>query len=133
RPSYIQRVVVVGEGDIGQLVARKIRQHPEYGLDLLGFVGGEPQGKRADIDGVDNLGSLESLDSIVTSLDVDRVIVAFSREPDAGTMGVIRCLRDRQATVDGVPRLFELVGLRASVHVLEGLPLIGVPPARLSR
>jgi lipopolysaccharide/colanic/teichoic acid biosynthesis glycosyltransferase len=32
-----------------------------------------------------------------------------------------------------VPRLFELVGPRASVQSLEGLPLICVPPARLSR
>lgn len=133
RPSYVQRVVVVGEGDVGQLVARKIGQHPEYGLELLGFVDGDPKGKRSDITGVETLGSLERLDSIVTSLDVDRVIVAFSREPDGATMEVIRALRDEEVTVDVVPRLFELVGLRASVHMLEGFPLVGVPPARLSR
>ena len=133
RPSYRQRVVVVGEGDIGQLVARKIGQHPEYGLDLLGFVDGDPKGKRAEISGVVTLGSLDRLGPIVTGLDVDRVIVAFSREPDAATMEVVRELRDDEVTVDVVPRLFELVGLRASMHVLEGLPLVCVPPARLSR
>ena len=131
--NYLQRVVVVGEGDIGQLVARKIGQHPEYGLELLGFVDGDPKGKREDIAGVETLGSLDHLDSIVSRLDVDRVIVAFSREPDTATMGVIRSLRDAEVTVDVVPRLFELVGPRASVHVLEGLALVCVPPAQLSR
>ncbi len=133
RASYRQRVVVVGEGDIGQLVARKIGQHPEYGLDLLGFVDGDPKGKRAEISGVTTLGDLERLGPIVTGLDVDRVIVAFSREPDAATMEVVRALRDDEVTVDVVPRLFELVGLRSSMHMLEGLPLVCVPPARLSR
>src|SRR5262249_33852910 len=75
--SYVQRVVVVGEGDIGQLVARKIGQHPEYGLELLGFIDGDPKGKRSDITGVATLGGLERLDAIVGGLDLDRVIVAF--------------------------------------------------------
>ena len=31
--AYVQARVIVGAGDIGQLVARKILQHPEYGID----------------------------------------------------------------------------------------------------
>jgi exopolysaccharide biosynthesis polyprenyl glycosylphosphotransferase len=131
-PNYLQRVVVVGEGDIGQLVARKIKQHPEYGFELLGFVDGDPKSRRLDASAVETLGGLDQLDSIVERLDVDRVIVAFSREPDASTMEVIRSLRDDEVTVDVVPRLFELVGPRASVHSLEGLALVCVPPAELS-
>ena len=47
-PGYVQRVVVVGEGDIGQLAARKIIQPPEYGFKLLGFLDGQPKARRAD-------------------------------------------------------------------------------------
>src|SRR4029079_9140200 len=54
RTSFVQRVVVVGEGDIGQLVARKIQQHPEYRLDVLGFVDGSPKGRRRDIAGLES-------------------------------------------------------------------------------
>jgi exopolysaccharide biosynthesis polyprenyl glycosylphosphotransferase len=131
--SYLQRVVVVGEGDIGQLVARKIGKHPEYGFQLLGFVDGDPKGRREDIPELETLGNLDQLQSIVHGYDVDRVIVAFSRRPDTTTMGVIRSLRDEDVTVDVVPRLFELVGPRASVHSLEGLALVCLPPAELSR
>jgi exopolysaccharide biosynthesis polyprenyl glycosylphosphotransferase len=133
RTSVVQRVVVVGEGDIGQLVARKIQQHPEYRLDVLGFVDGSPKGRRRDIAGLESLGSLRDLEAIVADYDVDRVIVAFSREPDDDTMRVIRLLRDDDVLVDVVPRLFEIVGPRASVQSLEGLALLCVPPARLSR
>ena len=36
--SYRQNTVIVGAGRVGRLVARKLRQHPEYGMNLVGFV-----------------------------------------------------------------------------------------------
>ena len=36
-PAYIQNTIIVGTDDVGRLVARKLLQHPEYGLNLLGF------------------------------------------------------------------------------------------------
>src|SRR5207249_8271482 len=38
RPAYLQNAVVLGSGDEAQLVARKLLQHPEYGINLVGFV-----------------------------------------------------------------------------------------------
>ena len=131
--AYAMRTVVVGAGEIGQLVARKIGQHPEYGLDLIGFVDAEPLESRVETRDVSTLGGLEELKALVSEKQVDRIIVAFSNEPDTETMDVVRSLRDRDVIVDVVPRLFELIGPRASMHVLEGMPLVCVPPARLSR
>ena len=131
--AYTMRTVVVGAGEIGQLVARKIGQHPEYGLELVGFVDAEPLESRAETRAVGTLGGLDSLQSLVAEHRIDRVIVAFSNEPDTETMGVVRSLRDRDVIIDVVPRLFDLIGPRASMHLLEGMPLVCVPPARLSR
>ena len=36
--AYVQNAVIVGAGDVGQLVARKLVQHPEYGINFVGFV-----------------------------------------------------------------------------------------------
>jgi exopolysaccharide biosynthesis polyprenyl glycosylphosphotransferase len=79
------------------------------------------------------LGQLDELDALVRENDVDRIIVAFSNEPDESTMEVVRALRDESVIVDVVPRLFDLVGPRAEMHVIEGLPLISLRAARLSR
>ena len=43
-PAYRQNTVIVGAGDVGQLVARKFIQHPEYGINLVGFVDADPLG-----------------------------------------------------------------------------------------
>ena len=45
---------------------------------------------------------------------------------------MIRELRKLDVQIDVVPRLFEMVGPNAGIHAFEGLPLVGLPPARLS-
>ena len=42
-PTYVQRAVIVGAGDVGQAVARKLTQHPEYCVTVVGFVDSEPK------------------------------------------------------------------------------------------
>jgi exopolysaccharide biosynthesis polyprenyl glycosylphosphotransferase len=129
---YRQNTVIVGAGDIGQLVARKLLRHPEYGINLIGFVDPQPRERRPDLKRLTLLGSADALPSLVRQLDIDRVIIAFSNEPEEQTLAIVRSLRDADIQVDVVPRLFELVGPRVGVHSVEGLPLVSLPPSRPS-
>ena len=131
-PAYAQTALIVGAGHVGQLVARKVQQHPEYGIDLVGFVDDNPRERRVDIAELPVLGGITELPELVADRGVSRVIVAFSGEADTRTMALVRSLRDRDVMVDVVPRLYELVGPRAEVHLVEGMPLLTVPPARIS-
>jgi exopolysaccharide biosynthesis polyprenyl glycosylphosphotransferase len=132
-PAYSQKGIVIGAGHVGQLVARKIQQHPEYGIELVGFVDECPRERRAEVADLPVHGGLDDLAELVATKEVERVIVAFSGESDERTMALVRSLRDQNVIVDLVPRLFELVGPRAEIHLVEGLPLLTVPPARLPR
>jgi exopolysaccharide biosynthesis polyprenyl glycosylphosphotransferase len=133
RITYLQNTVIVGAGDVGQLIARKLLQHPEYGTNLVGFVDASPRERRPDLGHLTLLGPPERLRGIVRLFDVERVIVAFSNESHDETLDLIRSLKDLDVQVDIVPRLFELVGPGVGIHTVEGLPLIGLPPLRLSR
>jgi exopolysaccharide biosynthesis polyprenyl glycosylphosphotransferase len=131
-PMYVQNAVIVGAGDVGQLIAKKLLQHPEYGINLVGFVDVEPKERREDLDNLALLGGTERLPAIVRLFDVDRVVIAFSNDSHQQTLDLIRSLKDLNVQVDIVPRLFELVGPGMDIHTVEGLPLVGLPPARLS-
>src|SRR4051812_40037221 len=48
-PAYVQRTLILGADDTGQLVARKILQHPEYGMQLVGFADDDAPNLRPDI------------------------------------------------------------------------------------
>ena len=130
---YLQNTVILGAGDVGQLVARKILQHPEYGLNVVGFVDDRPRERHAGLEHLTLLGSRDDLSSIVELLDVERVIVAFSNDSHEEILELVRGLRDQSVQVDIVPRLFEVVGTNMGVHTIEGVPLVGLPALRLSR
>jgi len=133
RLAYVQNTVIVGAGEVGQRVARKLLQHPEYGLNLVGFVDSAPKDRGPALEHVTVLGPEEGLPAIVKLFDVERVVIAFSNEPHERTLDLIRSLKDLDVQIDIVPRLFEIVGPSVGMHTVEGLPLVGLPPLRLAR
>jgi exopolysaccharide biosynthesis polyprenyl glycosylphosphotransferase len=131
--AYVQNTVIVGAGDVGQLFAKKVLNHPEYGINLVGFVDTQPKDRRQDLEHVAVLGDSGRLPAIVRLLDVERVIVAFSNDSHEDTLELLRSVKDLEVQIDIVPRLFEFVGPGVEIHTIEGLPLVGLPPLRLSR
>jgi exopolysaccharide biosynthesis polyprenyl glycosylphosphotransferase len=130
-PVYPQRTVVVGAGEVGQHVARKFLQHPEYGIDLVGFADGDPRPRADDLREVPILGRPERLPELVRALDVHRVVIAFSSAPHAEMLSTIRALKRLDLQIDIVPRFYEAVGPNVGMHRLESLPLVGMPAAKL--
>jgi len=131
--AYVQNTIIVGAGQVGQLVAKKLRQHPEYGLNLVGFVDDRPKERPSSLDDVALLGGPGQLPSLVQILDVERVIVAFSNDSHEEMLDLIRSLKDLDIQIDLVPRFFEVIGTNVGIHTAEGLPLIGLPALRLSQ
>jgi exopolysaccharide biosynthesis polyprenyl glycosylphosphotransferase len=131
--TYTQNTVIVGAGTVGQAVARKLLRHPEYGINLLGFVDSQPLPREAGLERVPLLGGRRDLADLVRSFNVDRVVIAFSNDSTEETLDVIRSLNDIDVQIDIVPRLFELVSPSVQIDTLEGLPLVELPPRRISR
>jgi exopolysaccharide biosynthesis polyprenyl glycosylphosphotransferase len=131
--AYLQNTIIVGAGEVGQLVARKLLRHPEYGLNLVGFVDDERRRLEQGLEHLAVLGNHDRLVSIIRMLEIERVIVAFSNDAHEETLELVRSLKRLDVQVDIVPRLFDVVGPRVGIHHIEGLPLVGLPPARLPR
>jgi len=130
-PAYSQITVVVGSRGIGASIARKIRKHPEYGLNFVGFIDEDQSGE--DKDSVPLLGPPDQLHALIKEHAVERVIFAHSNRMDAHTVGLIRELRYFNVQIDVVPRFHELVAPGTGIHSVEGIPLLGLAPAGLSR
>src|SRR3989442_3818691 len=104
--AYVQNTIIIGAGDVGQLIARKLLQHPEYGINLIGFVDGEPKERRQDLGDLQLLGTNDEMAEIIDKNDIDRVIVAFSRDRHEQMLELVRALRHRDIQIDVVPRLY---------------------------
>jgi exopolysaccharide biosynthesis polyprenyl glycosylphosphotransferase len=132
--GYVERTIIVGAGKVGRRLAEKLRRHDEYGLDVVGFVDDlprEPPTKNGASPPV--LGGCDDLESLIEQLNVGRVVIAFSKKSSEETLALLRSLRRIDVQVDIVPRLFEILAPGVGVYTVEGVPLLGLPPARLSR
>jgi exopolysaccharide biosynthesis polyprenyl glycosylphosphotransferase len=131
--AYRQNTIIVGAGVVGQSVGRKLLQHPEYGVNVLGFLDDEPRERGHGLSDLSVLGSPGDLRRLAQECDVERVIIAFSRDSHERVLELVRSVDDLDVQVDVVPRLFEALGTHVHVHSAEGLTLLGLPPARLAR
>jgi exopolysaccharide biosynthesis polyprenyl glycosylphosphotransferase len=129
--SYLQNTVIVGAGDTGQGLALKLLNHPEYGLNLVGFIDSNPKIRDDRLSHLTVLGDLGDLEQVVELLDVERVIVAFTNDGHEELISNIALLRDEDVQIDIVPRLFDHLGPSVSIHTIEGIPLVSLPPIRL--
>jgi exopolysaccharide biosynthesis polyprenyl glycosylphosphotransferase len=128
---FAERTVIVGAGEVGQLVGRKLARHPEYAVELVGFLDGSPRSARADLPGeLRVLGALDDLPAVIDAFGIDRVLVAFSRDDASDVVAIVREAAGHDIRVDVVPRIFELVGPGSVVDEIEGLPLVTVPARR---
>ncbi len=133
QPGYVQQTLILGAGDIGQLMARKLVQHPEYGLAAVGFLDDAPRPLAADVRHVPVLGGIADIGRVTREHGIERVIVAFSGVPHAEILDVIRTLKQQELQIDIVPRLFEVVGPNVGVTSIEGVPMVVLPPLHLAR
>ena len=131
-PAYIQNTLIVGADDLGRLIARKLHQHPEYGLNLLGFVDDAPPASTGVGGELPYLGTPAELADLIYQRDVERVIIA-GRVADVSETQMVHELKGCDVQIDIVARLFNVVGPGVDIHSVEGVPMLGLPPTRLSR
>jgi len=131
--AYVQNAVIVGAGHVGQLLARKLTQHPEYRLNLVGFVDDHPRDLSPVVADLPLLGAVEDLPRVVHEFDVERVLVAFLQLPHERMLGLIRRMRAMNVQIELVPRYFEVIGPAADIDPIEGLPLVRLGAPRISR
>lgn len=122
-----RRTVVVGAGQVGAQVERRLSEQPQLGLRLIGFLDEDPPpnemvpGRQAPI-----LGAPDELPRIIDEDLVDHVVLGFTTKPDSSFYPLIRLCEARGIEVTLVPRLFESVNVRVELEHVGGLPLFGL-------
>ncbi len=123
-----RRTLIVGGGDEALLVYRKLNTHPEYGLEVIGFLA-------ADEDDVPGpvLGASGDVARLVDELEIDRVIIATSIDGHEQMLDLLRSVRRPDVQISIVPRYFEIFTSQATFDDIEGMPVVTLPPLRLGR
>jgi exopolysaccharide biosynthesis polyprenyl glycosylphosphotransferase len=123
-----RRTLIVGSGREARLVHRKLMAHPEYGLDVVGFLGEDPADSVGPV-----LGSSEDIAAVIDEHDIDRVLLGSSIASHEEMLDLIRTVRRPDVQVSIVPNYFEIFTSRAILDEVEGMSVVTLPPMNLGR
>ena len=122
--TALRPTLIVGAGNIGNLVAKRLLDHPELGLLPVGFLDKDPlehptAGRKLPV-----LGASWDLEHIVAEHGVEQVIFTFSTAPHDVLLNLVNRCNELGLEVSLVPRLFEKVPGRLTIEHVGGLPLV---------
>ncbi len=125
-----RRTLIVGAGATGRLIESKIAAHPDYNLQVVGFLDDSMAAGADDI-----LGSAADLTRVIDEHEIDWVVLAGadSAHHYDETLEMVRRVRRPDVHLSIVPTYFELFASNATIEDLQGIPVVSLPPMRLSR
>ncbi len=118
-----RRVLIVGAGDAGALVAREMQKTRELNIFPFGFLDDDPQKQGHEIYGVPVIGKLKDLGRILDSRRVDEVIIAIPSAPGRVVRMVAEVCRQKEIPSRTMPGLYELIGGKVNVSRLRELEI----------
>jgi exopolysaccharide biosynthesis polyprenyl glycosylphosphotransferase len=129
----VQKVLIVGAGEIGRAVMRTMAARPDLGYHVVGFVDDDPARGTTDLGRFHALGGLEALETQLTAERVDEVIITLPWLYQRKITGLINVCQRLGARPRIVPDLLQPSLNQVDVDDLGGIPLIGIKEYSLSR
>jgi exopolysaccharide biosynthesis polyprenyl glycosylphosphotransferase len=121
-----RRALVAGAGDLGRMVAEKLVQHRELGLDVVGFLDDDPGKANARFAGLPVFGGLDLLEEVARERRVDLLYVALPVGSQHKAVRLLKRAEPLLLSVRVVPDLVQYYALRAGVEDLDGIPVINL-------
>lgn len=117
------KLLVVGTGDMAQVVVQRILWSPHLGYNLVGIVNGD---EREEMLGIPVIGRPEDLPRLIETYGIDEVIIAMPEKGHRETVRVISYCERGRVSIKTFPDIFQFVTTEASIDDLGGLPLLTV-------
>ena len=122
----LKRILIAGSGDLGRLVADRILQHREFGLQVVGFIDDRAGGDHLGYRGLPLLGTLGEVAEVVHREHVDHLYVALPLDEHARLLDLVDITSRECIDVKVVPDLLQFIAIRARLEDLDGLPIINI-------
>ncbi len=120
----LRATLVVGTGELAELLLRKIGEHPDFGLDVKGLVAAREVAAGAGPGGLPVVGTVAELPALAERAGVELVYLALARDEFEAEREALERLADSTIAVRLVPDLARAFTLNASVEDFDGMPVV---------
>ncbi|GMA16000.1 polysaccharide biosynthesis protein [Deinococcus metallilatus] len=130
-----QRVLIVGAGEAGSLIAREMQRHPEAGLDPIGFLDDQPGKVRQRVVGLPVFGRVEELVEVAQREGAQEILIAVPSAAGEFVRRVVDLARDAGLRYRIIPGVFEILSGDVNINQIRDVnleDLLRRPPVHLN-
>jgi exopolysaccharide biosynthesis polyprenyl glycosylphosphotransferase len=118
------RVLIIGTGEVGNMILNKIQWNPALGYEVVGMV--ETDGLNERALNVPVLGGPERLAELIDRHAIDEVIIALPEATHQEILALISQCERGSVSIKVFPDVFQIMASQVSIGDLGGLPLLSV-------
>ncbi|MCP2014532.1 FlaA1/EpsC-like NDP-sugar epimerase [Deinococcus sp. HSC-46F16] len=130
-----QRVLIVGAGEAGTLIAREMQRHPEAGLEPIGFLDDEPGKVRTRVVGLPVFGPVAELPAVAAREGAQEILIAVPSADGQFVRRVVDLARDAGVRYRIIPGVFEILSGNVGISQIRDVnleDLLRRPPVELN-
>jgi FlaA1/EpsC-like NDP-sugar epimerase len=128
------RVLLIGAGEAGVIVARELMHRPDLGLQPVGFLDDDPQKHRKLIGGMPVLGATNDVATVARQKRVKRALITIANASGQQIRRILELCRDAELETKIIPGIYEIVGDKVNLSRAREVAiedLLGREPVRL--
>ncbi len=128
------RVLLIGAGQAGVLVAREIGRRPDLNLHPVGFLDDDPVKIGTSIGGLPVIGATKDIAAIAERKHVHRALITIANAPGAQIRRITELCRQAQIDTKIIPGIYEIVGDKVNLSRIREVAiedLLGREPVKL--
>lgn len=115
----VRNLLIVGAGEVANNFKLMINSNPDLGYKFYGFLDGTLQEEKTDI-----IGTISDLNSVLTSKEVDEVVIALPEGSSVRLDELIRVCNINAVKVHIIPDYLKFLGNRFEASTMGNFPII---------
>jgi FlaA1/EpsC-like NDP-sugar epimerase len=130
-----KRVLIVGAGDGGAIVVRELLKTPQLNIIPIGFLDDDPTKQNMVINNVRVIGTVTDIESILSKIKLDEVIIAIPSAPGRVARLVASACHKAHIPFRTIPGIYELIEGKIGVSRLREVQITDLlrrKPTRLN-
>lgn len=127
----IRNTLILGVGEMGQTLARKMILDGGLGYRAVGFLDDDPVKAGKHYHGIPVLGPLSKVKEVLQGQKIEEVLIASSKIPADRVLDIITDCERFGVEFKLVPGILELIASRVDADEIAGVPLLTVSEIRL--
>ena len=120
------RVLVIGTGEVRDMLLNRIVQNRQLGYQVVGVVGTGHEEHTSTEGGVAVLGSVVDLPWIIEKHNIDEVVIGLPESSHQELVGIISLCEREKVGIRVFPDVFQIMASEVSIGDFGGLPLLTI-------